>query len=343
MKAAVRDRLPWILAFIAGVIICFVLGHWDRIGADCYYFEGFVARSGLYCYYRSALTVLIHKLVYVIFSSVNALPGSFSEFALPDEIVPWYSIALSSSLAGSGYLLLLLRFSRSPAFWAINLSAGCVWVFFGHVENYAWVSFFLVLSIYQLREYEEGRQPLWKTATSYCLAVACHHLALFYAPAYLYFLRRRQLTHRERLEILIPVLSCIAFLVIVPLTIKTEGTEVGLQRLVPVFSPWAKNHLFTLFSIDHLRMIVFFNRTAAPFGVPFLSLVLIGLFAWRLSTPFLRSLAVMALCGLLWTTFWHPDWGYRDWDLFGQFGIPANLLAGLLLTPAASTCQKNRA
>ncbi len=334
MKAAVCKRLPWILAYIAGVVICFVLGHWDRIGADCYYFEGFVARSGVYCYYRSVLTVFIHEIVYVLFSSVNAGLRSISNLSLPDQVVPWYSIALSSSLAGSGYLLLLFRFSRSPVFWAINLSAGCVWVFFGHVENYAWVSFFLVLSLYELREYEEGRQPLWKSIACFGLAVASHHLAIFYALGFAYFLWKRRIGHRERYEVVVPLLVCIAFLIVVPLVVKTEGTELGFQRLVPVFSPWAKNQLFTLFSVDHLRMIVFFNRTAAPFGVPFLSLVLIVLFAWRLSTPFLRSVAVMAFCGLLWTTFWHPDWGYRDWDLFGQFGILANLLAGLLIAGA---------
>jgi hypothetical protein len=206
------------------------------------------------------------------------------------------------------------------------------------VENYAWVSFFLVLSLYELREYQEGRQPLWKASVCYFLAVACHHLAVFYAPGYIYFLRGRRLQDRDRLEVLIPLIACILFFVVVPLAVPTEGTELGSQRLVPWFSMWAKNHYFTLFSIDHLRMLVFFHRTAAPFGVPFLSLVLIGLYGWRLSSRFLKSLAVMSLCGVVWTTFWHPDWGYRDWDLFGQFGIVANILAGLILVEDRVRC-----
>ncbi|MFH1744178.1 MAG: hypothetical protein ABIH23_34690 [bacterium] len=313
-----RRRLTLVALYGATTALCFILGHWDRIGADCYFFEKYVEGLDFRFYYRSALTVYIHQIVYLIL--------------YPFGVIPWYAIGLSSSLAGAGYLFVLYRFSRSLVFWILNLSAGCVWIFFGHVENYAWVSFFLVLSLYELREYEEGRQPLWKSSVCYFLAVACHHLAIFYAPGYVYFLRGRRLRDRDWMEIVVPMIACTLFFVIVPLLVETkEGIDLGFERLVPWLSPWAKNHYFTLFSVDHLRMLVFFHRTAAPFGVPFLALALIGLYGWRLSSRFLQSLLVMSMCGVIWTTFWHPDWGYRDWDLFGQFGILVNLLAGLLL------------
>ena len=340
MNPVTRRRFLLVAVYAAAVALCFTLWHWNRIGADCYYFADFVTRDGIQCYYRSALTVFLHKLVYLIFhGSVQVLNEAGLGTVVPQREIPWYSIALSSSLAGAGYLFLLVRFSRSPVFWAFNLSAGCVWIFFGHVENYAWVNFFLLLSLYELREYEQGRQPLWKASACYFLAIACHHVAIFYAPGYVYFLCGRHLEDRERLEVLIPLIACILFFVVVPLTVPTEGTELGLQRLVPWFSPWARNHYFTLFSVDHLRMLVFFHRTAAPFGVPFLSLVLIGLSWWRLSNRFLKSLAVMSLCGVVWTTFWHPDWGYRDWDLFGQFGLVANILAGFIVAGKESSTR----
>lgn len=341
MKTTARRCLLLVAAYAGAVTLCFTLWRWNRIGADCYYFADFVARDGFYCYYRSALTVFLHKSVYLMLYSVAvALNKAGLGTLLPFREVPWYAIALSSSLAGAGYLFLLFRFSRSLVFWALNLSAGCVWIFFGHVENYAWVSFFLVLSVYMLREYEQGRQSLWKVSLYYFLAVACHHLAVFYAPGYVYFFRGRRLEDHERLEILVPLLACVLFFIVVPLAVPTEGTELGLQRLVPWFSPWARNHYFTLFSVDHLRMLVFFHRTAAPFGVPFLSLVLIAIYCRRLSSRFLKSLAVMSLCGVVWTTFWHPDWGYRDWDLFGQFGILANILAGLVLVQKSAISIK---
>ncbi len=313
-----RRRILLVVLYLLTVTLCFLLGHWDRIGADCYYFERLIAEPTIRCFYRSCLTVFIHQAVYRILR--------------PLDVIPWYAIAISSSLAGAGYLFVLWRFSTSPLFWVLNVSAGCVWVFFGHVENYAWVNFFLILSLYELREYHRGRQPLCRASAAYFAAVASHLLAVFYLPGYLYYLRGRSLDDRDRIGISLPLIVTSLFLVVTPLVLRTEGIDVGFDRLVPWISLWAKNHYFLIFSVDHLRMLAFFHGIAAPFGVPFLSLLLILLYSWHLRDRYLGALAVMVGCGVLWMTFWHPDWGYRDWDLFSQFGLIANLLAGLVLT-----------
>ena len=164
--------------------------------------------------------------------------------------------------------------------------------------------------------------------TFYMLACLAHMLALFYAPAIGYALWKHRRYHP--LEALLPLLGFLAVLLSLSFAPTLLGTDVGLERLVPLFSVWAPNQFFTFFSWAHGEILFYFYRHAAFLGIPF-ELPLLFMLRKRIRTPFQRFLLIHTCCGLFWTTIWHPDWGRNDWDLFSQFAIPLHVLLGLLL------------
>ena len=107
-----------------------------------------------------------------------------------------------------------------------------------------------------------------------------------------------------------------------------RGLDVGPERLCPLFhNPDPQHYYFTMFSLAHLKIYVHFIMMSSPLAIP----AILVLSPWFLRGPFYRFLLVMTLCGMIWSFVWHPDMGPGDWDLFGSFAIPANILAGLML------------
>ena len=151
---------------------------------------------------------------------------------------------------------------------------------------------------------------------------------------------------------------------------STGGTELGLQRFVPLFHKFAKNHYFTMFSGEHARILWLFGCAAdipvkAPLylltvsgvsgwedafltviddnnGLPIdrlglpVSFLLLAIFARRIQGIYLRLLLLASAIGVAWSLVWHPDWGPMDWDLFSQYALPLHVLVGLLVIPDRS-------
>ena len=283
-------------------------------GADGWYMANLVESSPWSLYYRSLLTILIHSLFYTVLH--------------PFGVSGWNAIAWSSSLAGAIAVQILFAIRRDPVFLAVNLLSGSFLVFVGHVENYAWINAFFLLALWQTRRYLETDAPLWPAMVFYILACLSHMLALFYMPAWLYVVWKKPKYHPY--EILLPLLGFIGLILGLSCTSQMLGTDVGLERLVPWFHKWAPNQFFTFFSWDHWEILWYFHRQAAFLGLP-IELPLLFFLRKRIDTPYRRFLLLCVLCGLFWTTIWHPDWGRLDWDLFGQFGIPLHALLGLIL------------
>ncbi len=313
---------PWlktipirILVTLLLTVVLFSLRFLTPVGADGWFMANLVESGSWQFYYRSILTVVIHNFIYTILH--------------PFGINGWNAIAISSSLAGAVAIQTLFTMKRDPIFLAVNILAGSFLVFAGHVENYAWVNTFLLLCFLQVKYNLENRGSLWLSITFYLLACLSHMLAIFYAPAILYFVWRKK--EINPLEILIPVIAFTSTIVILCLGFTMLGTDIGTERLVPFFEKTAKNHHFTFFSWAHLEILFYFHRHAAFLGIP-LELPLLFFFRKYIQTDYDKFLLLCVLCGLFWTTIWHPDWGRHDWDLFSQFGIPLHVLLGCILS-----------
>jgi len=292
------------------------------VGADGWYMAQLVEENPFPLYYRSLLTILIHKAVYLV--------------AHPLGLDGWQAISLSSSLAGAAAILALWRIRPDGWFLAINVLSGSFLVLLGHVENYAWVNAFLILSFARAQAWLERDAPLWPAMAYFMLAGLSHMLGLFYIPAYAYLLYRNRKYHP--LEILIPVLAFTGVMISLALVFPMLGTDTGWERLVPLFQVWADNHHFTFFAKEHWIILLYFHSRAAFLGIP-AELPLLFLLRKRIQTLYLKFLLGCVFCGLAWTTIWHPDWGRLDWDLFSQFGIPLHVLLGLLIRPPWPVCK----
>lgn len=334
-----KNFLQIILSFITIILftaILFSLRFCSLDGADRWFFSDLIQSDQIIFFYRSLLTVILHQAVYQC-----TQPFGFDGAT---------AIALSSSLAGAIALQTLLKFSRNPLFLAMNVLTGSFMVFVGHVENYAWVNTFLILSFYWIKQWMENNKALWPAMLFFVLACLSHMLAIFYIPAYLMILYRNR--RFDPLEIVLPLLLFSLVMVAASLSGRLQGTDNGLERLVPWIKIWSKNHHFTLLSLAHIKMLAFFHQQAAYGGIIPLHLESIHLQKYwysntlyvgipielpllfylqkRINSDYLCFMTICALCGIGWTTIWHPDWGPLDWDLFSQFAIPLHLLLGLL-------------
>lgn len=295
-------------------------------GADGWFMTDLIETTSIPLYYRSLLTILIHKFIYT--------------FLHPLGVSGWNAIAISSSLAGAVALMTLWRINPDPAFIAMNALTGSFLVFVGHVENYAWVNAFLLLSFWRAKGWLNGETRAWPVFLFFFLACLSHMLAIFYAPAYVFLLyKNRRFDPRE---VLIPMIMFSLLMCVLTLFFQMLGTDVGFERLVPWGHIRAKNQFFTFLSLPHLEMLFYFHRRAAFLGIPLeIPLLLLFLFRKKIDTLYLRFIFASTLCGLFWTTIWHPDWGRLDWDLFSQFGVPLHLLLGLLLRPTWKRSPEN--
>ncbi len=296
-------------------VLLYAMGGISPYGADGWFMESLVESHAFPVYYRSILTVWIHKLFYLLFQIWEG--GA------------WNAIACSSAFAGAIAIQVLWAIRRHWLFMLINLASGSFLVFMGHVENYAWVNLFLLLTFWSALGWLQGRQRAWPIVTFYLLACVAHMLALFYLPAMIYLFYKNRTWNPY--ELLAPVLGFSILMIILPLTTNVLGTDNGLERLVPWFRKWAPNHHFTFWSWDHMKMLLFFHHRAAFLGIPF-EIPLLIVLRKRIDHLYLRFLLMHVICGFVWTTAWHPDWGQNDWDLFSQFGIPLHVLLGLILT-----------
>ena len=314
-------------------VVLFQLRWLPLLGADGPYMVSYVETDAFPLFYRSLLTLWIHRAVYVAFS-----PLGFDG---------WSAISFSSAIAGAGAVQVLWAMKPDLRFLALNVFCGSFMVFVGHVENYAWVNFFLLASMLGFKRWVDDQAPAWPAMTCFALACLSHMLALFYVPAIVYaFYRKRRF---QPLEVMLPILAFLFVIIVCSLTFQLHGTEIGLDRLMPIVSPWAPNHFegLTLFSWEHIKLLAFFHYHAAYFAVPIhygphvwedawvvgapVELLLLFLLRNRIDAPFLRFLLACVACGLFWTMIWHPDWGPHDWDLFSQFAVPLHVLVGLLI------------
>lgn len=318
-----RPRIwRYLLIFAVAWGIGMALSPLRRPGGDSNEMQLYVQSVQSVFYVRSPLTLYLHRGAYHLIQPFGGTAAT--------------AMALCSSAAGGVYLLALLNISRHPLFLLFNLFAGTTFLFFGHLENYSWVNAMLVVYLALLKRHVEGRAPLWPAASALLLACLFHMLAVFTLPTLLPAIwswnqqRRRFAVSIERRDFERVLMAFVATALIValgPLLLQPAGLDNNTQRIVPLFhNPNPIRYFFTMFSLEHLQMLAYFHLKASPLGL----IVLLAL-GWKINTRFERFALGAALCGLFWTSIWHPDMGRADWDLFSSFAFPLDILGGLLL------------
>lgn len=263
---------------------------------------------------HSVLTTLIHKLFYLALHPVGC-----------DEM---QSIIWSSSLAGAIAVQTLFAIRPHPVFLLVNMASGSFLVMAGMVEHYAWVNCFFLVSVYWMERYILNQSSLYPVMICYCIGCLFHMMLLFYLPAFFWVMKRNQRFHLW--EFIIPFAAMIAIYTVFNFTLPREGLFIDSSRLVPWFEIKRKGQFFTLFSREHVELLLYFHQKGAFLGVP-LEIPVLLLFRKKMDTPFKQFLLVCIVMGLIWTTFWHPDLGKLDWDLFSQMYIATHVLLGIIL------------
>lgn len=322
-----RRLCTTILVAAMAALLLFALREGRRPGGDTEFAQSVAARPSAVWYARSPLTVYLHQTVFhFVFRPLGRSPSE--------------AVAVCSAVAGGIFVAALVAISHNVLFLLFTLTAPFMFIFLGHVENYAWVNALLAVYFVAVKRHLEDDRPLWPALVWLLLAASFHMLAVFYAPSFFVLLARRdpvsrqwswRQSRRERERMLVLFIAWALGIVGAQLLLPVSGLDNGLERLVPLFKPnKPTHHHFTFFAPAHFRMWLYFHLKASPLGL--LGLILL----WRwIRTSFERFLLVAIGCGFFWTWIWHPDFGERDWDLFANLALPLNILVGLLLARLA--------
>jgi len=331
-KRWVRRLLLAIMAVIATANL-FALRECRRVGGDWDFAEQMVAHKFDTFYLRSPLTIYFNQAVYHFV--LKPLGWSSPD---PEIDRQWRAkaVGVCSAMGGGIFVATLIAISTNWFFLLFNLSAPLIFIFLGHVEHYAWVNALLAVYFLAVKRHLENNSPLWLALGWFLLAASFHMLAVFYAPSFLFLLAEREPTtgrwhwrqsRKEREILLIIFIVWALALCVAQMVLFVAGLDNGISRLVPLSLPDAPTHYrFSLFSLAHLKMWLYFHWKVSPLG-----LVLLALFFRTIRTRFDKFLLVATACGFFWTWMWHPDRGERDWDLFANLALPMNILVGLLL------------
>lgn len=199
-------------------------------------------------------------------------------------------------------------------------------------------------------ERRSGARP-WHVAPAFMVALACHKIMFFLAPAMLLLFMDsdgRLFQGRSRAEVARFLTTLILGLLILQIPnilygFGVKGVLVShlnnpiLELLtLPKFladpvagrSQEGAFQLFYFGSLAHFRYFFGFLFLAAP-----LAFFALCAQAIRRRISWGNPLVIAAGCGLIWAFLWHPHMGWRDWDLFAMAFIPLNLWAATAIDP----------
>ncbi len=328
-----KSFLVYSLIFILFSLIFFSLHEYRKPGGDSGQMVELVSAYPRYqYYYRSPGIFMLHQTIYFLFKDYG-LSGKDA-------------IAISSSTAGGVFAACILSFSSHPLFLIVNFFSGIIYIFMGHLENYGWVNALLALFFILGIKYTKGRIQFVYVVAAWVLASFMHMLAIFYFPALLYLFLMPSFSPdfsnkegKKKIRFNLPAKSdiehslvvfvvFILMITLLPMFMRERVMmlDVGSLRLVPLFKITNPRHYFTMFSAAHFKMVFFFISQASVLGIPLLILL-----SGKIRENYHYFVLIGFICGFLWAFIWHPDMGQGDWDLFGSFAIPLNLLVGILI------------
>ena len=272
-----------------------------------------------------------------------------------EDAMPVYR--LLSPVAGAVYLGVVLALSRdsrlAPAWLTYGLLAtlGVMQLFFGYVENYSFAAAGVLAFLWLGKGVLTAGRPLWLAATVLAIANATHPSTVILAPSLLYLgwctwrgggAQPQESVARRNNSLLTAVVQIALPMLLVggATLLWMEASGHGLYALfntdrpgggdarwfVPLFTTVTRWEHYTLFSWPHLRDWINEQLLVAPVVLPSLCVVLVA--GWRTRwQATARFLALAAVCYLLFTFVWNPDYGgQRDRDLFALAALPTTLL-----------------
>ncbi len=113
-------------------------------------------------------------------------------------LAPYHLYQGSSILAGTvtcGLSLVLInRFNWEPwrkaATFILLFTSGPVALFFGYVESYSLLGSFLLIFVLLGLLALDGKEPIWKAALCFSLALCCHLSAILFFPGYVFLITK---------------------------------------------------------------------------------------------------------------------------------------------------------
>lgn len=290
-------------------------------------------------------TMLLHEGVFrvamqVAGPDIQTAPGKSVQDARVERQFAYREIAawcyrILSSLAGMLLVLLLIQFVRAhgdvdpSVFWLMLLTSGAWLMFFGYVENYAWVSLAMVaFLIAGLKSIESPGKIPFVPIVVFGIAVAMHYLAVVLFPALVYVLWTMHFEQREsaaqnlsaqskRLKLLIAILGAIGLAGYV----YVKGWN-GWISVLPLLPQWVSDG-YAMLSIKHavdLFNLMMWAVIAGAFAL---------FFSKRLSGSIKRNnqenfLSIAAGASALFAVVFSPNLGMaRDWDIVSAALWPA--------------------
>lgn len=239
--------------------------------------------------------------------------------------VSW-AISLASCLAGAAATVVLWRLFRNTEqpllSFALVLCSGHVLLYHGSIESYALPTCLMAVWILALHRVHEGRCPTWTIAFAFAGMMWCHVMALFLFPSLLLSLwLYRDRPHQREWAYWVLALVVAGWVYVVT-NVLNIGEGLGFEGTLRLFADSGEKEFGPFFSIKHLKIKVFFLWV----GTHITLLFALAAFWKNRKDPEVLQIAAMALCALGFLVVFHPDTGYRDWDLFVFPSLPVAVL-----------------
>ncbi|MCA9443521.1 MAG: carboxypeptidase regulatory-like domain-containing protein [Candidatus Omnitrophica bacterium] len=308
---------PFLIA--SGVFILSLLWFWfwrpyGYYGGDSEFLDRQV-NNGLWFRKREVLAVAAMQLSRQIFTL---------QFDWP---VSW-SISMVSCLAGSVSVTLAWLLCRNEDRGALRfiliLTSGYMLLYHGSVESYALPTAALMFWIYAIHQVDRGR---WHTSVlpfSFALMAWCHLMALFLFPSLLVsaWVYRERVLGKDLKHWILAGLATFGIYIFTVTLRFGSGQGVALGDLFFKSDRIETQEVGTFLSMEHLRIKSYFLWLGTHVTVVF---ALAALWKERTNRVVLQ-IGGMVIAALIFLIFFHPDCGYKDWDLFLLPSLPAAVL-----------------
>jgi hypothetical protein len=238
---------------------------------------------------------------------------------------PGWGISLVSCLAGAVAIVLLWRLCRDgdrPRLtFFLTLASGYLLLFHGSIEAYALPTCLLALWILAVHRVEQGMWPGSSIPLAFAGMAWCHTMAFCLSPALLLsaWFHRKGIGAEWKNWLM-------AGMLLVGLYVFTDVLQIGhgpgfthRPALITLGGPeeWGP-----LFSAKHFAIKAHFLWVGLHVTLPFALMWVCK--KWRSREDL--QIAALAVSGLAFLVYFHPDSGYLDWDLFLLPSLPVAVL-----------------
>jgi hypothetical protein len=312
------QKIGVITATLAGLFTLFLwLSSETQVLGDGYTILAYIQKGILYKYTES-LEILLHI-------GVTKL---LKPFVSDPELK---SFRLLSGMAGLLYAVGTFYLSKEMfdeihgralgviSFWSIGIVA----LFFGYVENYAFISATFPFVFYFALRFMRGQASIWAVLLSALLACGFHLSAISIMPgiAYLLFVKnKRNVLYRSRYPILVTFSMIVLIL----------GSFVILSEKGHIFVSFTASESFpyTLLSAQHLWDLLSELALLSAFSIFMIAILIVGPKSRRNAKDVSSVPTFFFICAAatgLFTILIDPLLGsFRDWDLLAIYAVPLN-------------------